>query len=102
LFYFLNLIFICLTGDTGLRRATQVALLNANYMLKRLEGHYSILFTDKNGLCAHEFILDTRVFGPSSGVEAIDIAKRLHVCFQTLLFSFLLFYLNISSKLLFP
>ncbi|KAJ3093644.1 glycine decarboxylase subunit P, partial [Phlyctochytrium planicorne] len=65
-------------GDKGLKKATQVALLNANYMKKRLEGHYEILYTNNNGFCAHEFILDTRPFSASAGVEAIDIAKRLH------------------------
>ncbi|KAJ3351802.1 hypothetical protein HDU83_008704 [Entophlyctis luteolus] len=70
--------YLKLMGDEGLRQATQVAILNANYMLKRLSGEYKILFTDKNGLCAHEFIIDARVFAAGSGVEAIDIAKRLH------------------------
>ncbi|KAJ3243197.1 hypothetical protein HDU78_000731 [Chytriomyces hyalinus] len=70
--------YLKMMGDDGLRKATQVALLSANYMLKRLSGEYEILFTDSNGLCAHEFILDTRVFGATSKVEAIDIAKRLH------------------------
>ncbi|KAJ3068109.1 glycine decarboxylase subunit P [Podochytrium sp. JEL0797] len=70
--------YLKMMGDDGLRKATQVALLNANYMLKRLSGEYKVLFTDQNGLCAHEFILDTRVFGADSHVEAIDIAKRLH------------------------
>ncbi|KAI8853529.1 pyridoxal phosphate-dependent transferase [Chytridium lagenaria] len=70
--------YLKLMGDDGLRKATEVALLNANYMKKRLEGHYEILFTNKNGMCAHEFILDTRPFSASANVEAIDIAKRLH------------------------
>ncbi|KAJ1532626.1 glycine decarboxylase subunit P, partial [Cladochytrium tenue] len=70
--------YLKMMGDAGLRRATQVALLNANYMRKRLEGAYRVLFADRHGLCAHEFILDARPFGPTSGVEAIDIAKRLH------------------------
>ncbi|KAJ3130656.1 hypothetical protein HK100_007772 [Physocladia obscura] len=70
--------YLKMMGDDGLRKATQVALLNANYMLKRLAGEYKILFTDANGLCAHEFILDARVFSAVSHVEAIDIAKRLH------------------------
>ncbi|KAJ3192800.1 glycine decarboxylase subunit P [Irineochytrium annulatum] len=69
--------YLKLMGDDGLRKATQVALLNANYMLKRLEKDYEILFTNKNGLCAHEFIVDTRVFDSTSGIQAIDIAKRL-------------------------
>jgi glycine dehydrogenase len=70
---------MCSIGDDGLRKATQVALLNANYMLKRLEPHYEILYTNDVGLCAHEFIIDSRTFGATSDIEAIDIAKRLHV-----------------------
>jgi glycine dehydrogenase len=66
-------------GDEGLRKATQAALLNANYMMKKLEGAYKILYTNSNGMCAHEFIVDCRPFGATSGIEAIDIAKRLHV-----------------------
>jgi glycine dehydrogenase len=64
-------------GDAGLKRATQVAILNANYMAKRLEGHYPIVFRGKNGRCAHEFIIDCRAFEATSGVKVEDIAKRL-------------------------
>ena len=71
--------YLKMMGDEGLRKATQVALLNANYMLRRLEKHYDILFTNKNGFCAHEFIIDCRPFGATANIEAIDIAKRLHV-----------------------
>jgi len=60
-----------------LKKATQFALLNANYMMKRLEGHYKIVYTNEGGFCAHEFIIDIRPFKSSSGIEAIDIAKRL-------------------------
>jgi glycine dehydrogenase len=70
--------YIKMMGDEGLRYATEMAILNANYMAKRLEGHYKILFTNENGMCAHEFIVDARPFGASAGIEAIDIAKRLH------------------------
>lgn len=52
-------------------------MLNANYILSRLKPHYSILYVNEKGRCAHEFILDTRPFSKSAGVEAIDIAKRL-------------------------
>jgi len=52
-------------------------MLNANYMRSRLASHYKILYTNKNGMCAHEFILDAREFKESAGIEAIDIAKRL-------------------------
>ena len=64
-------------GGAGLTRATQVAILNANYMAKRLEPHYPILFKGKNGRVAHEFILDCRQFEQSAGVKVEDIAKRL-------------------------
>ncbi|EGS22621.1 glycine dehydrogenase-like protein [Thermochaetoides thermophila DSM 1495] len=66
-----------LMGGDGLKKATQVTLLNANYMLSRLKPHYSILYTNEHGRCAHEFILDARPFQESAGIEAIDIAKRL-------------------------
>ncbi len=64
-------------GARGLREATQSAILNANYMLRRLEGYYKILFKNKDGFCAHEFIIDCRDFKKDSDVEVIDIAKRL-------------------------
>src|SRR5690606_509614 len=54
--------YIRMMGTKGLRRATQVAILNANYIAKRLGGHYKVLFTGKNGLVAHECILDLRRF----------------------------------------
>lgn len=76
--------YIKMMGDYGLMRSTQLAILNANYMAKRLEGHYDILFTNNNGLCAHEFIIDARPFSASAGIEAVDIAKRLHVGFRRL------------------
>ncbi|KAG5356332.1 Glycine dehydrogenase (decarboxylating) [Yarrowia sp. B02] len=69
--------YIKLMGATGLLKATEIALLNANYMKKRLEAHYPILYTNNKDKCAHEFILDMRPFKASSGIEAIDIAKRL-------------------------
>lgn len=59
-----------------MRKATEVALLNANYMMKRLAPHYQILYTNKKGMCAHEFILDMRPF-EKEGIEVIDIAKRI-------------------------
>lgn len=52
-------------------------MLNANYMRKRLEDHYAVLYLGKNGFVAHEFILDMRDFKKTTGVEAMDIAKRL-------------------------
>jgi len=64
-------------GADGLRRATETAILNANYMAARLRGHYKVLFTGKAGTCAHEFILDLREFKASAGVTEADVAKRL-------------------------
>ncbi|KAM3530833.1 hypothetical protein MY4038_004769 [Beauveria bassiana] len=69
--------YISTMGDAGLRKATSLALLNANYILTRLKEHYPILYTNENGRCAHEFIIDARGFAKTAGVEAIDIAKRL-------------------------
>lgn len=64
-------------GARGLLRATQMAILNANYMSKRLEGHYKTLHTGNRGLVAHEFIIDARPFKKTADIEAVDIAKRL-------------------------
>jgi glycine cleavage system P protein (glycine dehydrogenase) len=69
--------FIALMGGDGLTYSTQVAILNANYMAKRLEKDYSVLFRGKNGLSAHEFILDLRPFKKSADIEVEDVAKRL-------------------------
>ena len=69
--------FIQLMGGDGLTKATQVAILNANYMAARLSKYFSVLFTGKNGMAAHEFILDLRPFKKSAEVEVEDIAKRL-------------------------
>jgi glycine dehydrogenase len=70
-------VYIALMGRDGLTKATQVAILNANYMAKRLEKNYAILYRGDSGLVAHEFILDLRDFKESAGVEAMDVAKRL-------------------------
>ncbi|HMA97111.1 MAG TPA: aminomethyl-transferring glycine dehydrogenase [Polyangiaceae bacterium] len=64
-------------GPEGLRRASQLALLNANYMAKRLSESYPILYRGSSGYCAHEFILDARPLKKASGIEVDDIAKRL-------------------------
>merc|ERR550537_1776560 len=64
-------------GAEGLTQASKYAILNANYMAKRLEPHFPILFRGKNGTCAHEFIIDLRPIKDSCGIEAEDIAKRL-------------------------
>ncbi len=70
-------VYIALMGRDGLTKATKVAILNANYMAKRLEKHYPILYRGDSGLVAHEFILDLREFKESAGIEAMDVAKRL-------------------------
>jgi glycine dehydrogenase len=70
-------VYIALMGAAGLKKATQVAILNANYIAKRLEEHYPILYRGKNGRCAHECILDCRDFEASANVKVEDIAKRL-------------------------
>jgi glycine dehydrogenase len=64
-------------GAASLRKATQVAILNANYIAKRLEAAYPVLFTSKEGFVAHECILDIRPYRKSAGIEVEDIAKRL-------------------------
>ncbi|XP_053946765.1 glycine dehydrogenase (decarboxylating), mitochondrial [Anastrepha ludens] len=70
--------YIKLMGSRGLKRATQVAILNANYMSKRLDNHYKTLYkSSKSGLVAHEFILDLRDLKKTANIEAVDIAKRL-------------------------
>lgn len=69
--------YIKMLGGEGLRKATESAILNANYMKARLEKYYKILYTGSNGSCAHEFIVDLRPFKATSGVEAEDVAKRL-------------------------
>ncbi|CAG8981464.1 hypothetical protein HYALB_00003034 [Hymenoscyphus albidus] len=69
--------YVKMMGGRGLTHATKITLLNANYIMSRLRPHYPILYTNNNDRCAHEFILDVRGFKETSGVEAIDIAKRL-------------------------
>lgn len=69
--------YIKMMGGRGLTHATKITLLNANYILARLKPYYPILYTNTAGRCAHEFILDIRKFKETSGIEAIDIAKRL-------------------------
>ncbi len=69
--------YITLMGTEGLRKATQVALLNANYIAKRLAPHFKTLYTGRNGLVAHECILDLRPLKDATGVGAEDVAKRL-------------------------
>ena len=69
--------YIAMMGGEGLMRATQVAILNANYVAKRLAGYYDCLYTGKQGFVAHECIIDTRPLKDGFGVTVDDIAKRL-------------------------
>ncbi len=69
--------YIVMMGATGLRKATQVALLNANYIARKLAPHYQTLYTGRNGLVAHECILDLRPIKDITGISAEDVAKRL-------------------------
>jgi glycine dehydrogenase len=69
--------YIRMMGSAGLRRATQVAILNANYIANQLQANYSILYTGNRGLVAHECIIDTRPMNEAAHVSVDDIAKRL-------------------------
>jgi len=69
--------YLALMGPDGLTEATQMAILNANYIARRLAGHYDLLYSGRNGLIAHECIIDTRPFKQSAGVDVTDIATRL-------------------------
>jgi glycine dehydrogenase len=73
----ISYMYIGMMGAEGLKKATQLAILNANYMAKRLSEHFDILYTDERGHVAHEFIVDCRRFEKSAGVRIEDIAKRL-------------------------
>ncbi|MDF9778041.1 aminomethyl-transferring glycine dehydrogenase [Pseudomonas baetica] len=69
--------YIRMMGGEGLKRASQLAILSANYIARRLEEHYPVLYTGENGLVAHECILDLRPLKDSSGISVEDVAKRL-------------------------
>ncbi|CAJ0606050.1 unnamed protein product [Cylicocyclus nassatus] len=69
--------YIRMMGHAGLKKASQVAILNANYMARRLEKAYKIVYKDEQGLVAHEFILDFKPFKKSAGVDVVDVSKRL-------------------------
>lgn len=73
----ISYMYIKMMGTDGLREATENAILNANYMAKRLEGAYNILYRGTTGRVAHEFILDLRPFKSSCGIGETDVAKRL-------------------------
>lgn len=69
--------YIRMLGAQGLRKATQVALLNANYLAQQLKSHYPILYSGRNDRVAHECILDLRPLKAATGITEVDIAKRL-------------------------
>ena len=69
--------YINLLGSEGLRRSTEMAILNANYLTKKLSEHYPILYTGRNDKVAHECIVDLRPLKESSGITEMDVAKRL-------------------------
>ncbi|UVJ46004.1 aminomethyl-transferring glycine dehydrogenase [Pseudomonas sp. LS1212] len=69
--------YIRMMGGEGLKRASQLAILSANYIARRLEEHYPVLYTGENGLVAHECILDLRPLKEASGISVEDVAKRL-------------------------
>ncbi|MFI5310118.1 MAG: aminomethyl-transferring glycine dehydrogenase [Gemmatimonadales bacterium] len=73
----ISLMYILMMGGEGLTHATKIAILNANYVARRLEPHYPVLYKGKNGTIAHECIVDPRPLKQSAGVEVEDIAKRL-------------------------
>ncbi len=70
-------VYICLMGTEGLKRATEVAILNANYIAHRLDPHFPVLYKGSHGRVAHECIVDLRQLKATSGVEVEDVAKRL-------------------------
>ncbi len=69
--------YVAMMGEAGLRRATQVAVLSANYVAKRLAPHYPVLFKGRNGLVAHECVIDLRPLAQETGITVEDVAKRL-------------------------
>ncbi|MEE9480909.1 MAG: glycine dehydrogenase (aminomethyl-transferring), partial [Kiloniellales bacterium] len=69
--------YIAMMGSEGLKRATQLAILNANYIAHRLKSRYPVLYSGKNGMAAHECIIDLRPIKESCGISVDDIAKRL-------------------------
>ena len=68
--------YICMLGEDGLKKATEYAILNANYIKERLDGHFDVLYAGEKGRAAHEMIIDCRPF-KEQGIEVVDIAKRL-------------------------
>ncbi|MGK0379091.1 MAG: glycine dehydrogenase, partial [Patiriisocius sp.] len=68
--------YICMLGENGLKKSTEYAILNANYIKERLKGHFEVLYAGERGRAAHEMIIDCRPF-KENGIEVVDIAKRL-------------------------
>jgi len=73
----ISYLYIQMMGEEGLKRATEVAILNANYVAKKLEPHYPVLYKGKKGFVAHECIIDLRPIKDETGIEVEDVAKRL-------------------------
>jgi len=73
----ISYMYITLMGADGVAKASKVAILNANYIARRLEAHYPVIYRGRNGSVAHECIVDTRPYKASAGIEVEDIAKRL-------------------------
>ena len=69
--------YIKMLGSAGMKKATQIAILNANYMAMKLSAHFDIVYTGQNGMVGHEFIVDMRPFRKTSGITDEDVAKRL-------------------------
>jgi len=72
----ISYMYISMLGEEGVRKATEYAILNANYLMKKLENHYKVLFKGTQGHCAHEFIIDIKSF-KKVGITENDVAKRL-------------------------
>src|SRR5690606_31154982 len=69
--------YVSLMGSAGMLKATQIAILNANYIARRLAPHFPVLYTGRNGTVAHECIIDLRPLKAASGISEEDVAKRL-------------------------
>ena len=74
----ISYMYIKMMGSAGLKKATEVAILNANYIANKLDGHFNVLYRGRNGRVAHECIIDLRPVKEASGVTEVDIAKRLN------------------------
>jgi glycine dehydrogenase len=74
----ISYMYIKMMGSEGLKKATEVAMLNANYIAKKLDGHFEVLYKGRNDRVAHECIIDLRPLKESSGVTEMDVAKRLN------------------------